>query len=577
MTDTNTTAALTDEQRIRASMTGEQIRLERKLTCEAIEGAIGFGQQGTNPPPSDDHWLAPFWKIGQQLALLTSPRAAVPVSSTRIERLQHAIEGECDGLGIDEQHARAILEYVDAAPAAPVAEAEPTPMRGRLISSGPFAGRAVAPVAAQAVAADGAAPTGTPFENCQFRNCDLPGQCKAEGKCHHPRAAVSPATAEPCAHDYVRTDRVCTECGEKTATADVTLPYENVLHDLIRKIVPGLDSGDILNDARTAINAVTASTMTDAQIDAVWENIDTRGSSLYEPHAWEIEKRRRFARAVATGVPVSTPATADERAEKVDCRTKCDVCWSENGERWPCARASQAAAPQANAAEESEDAYVIRRLSETLADVAVTLRGDDPVHPDDPLNKIELVKRLAKVLRLEVELYRAQAAAPADAREVVAYTSPDRLQKIAQNPGHVDTMWGVDLTNEGENIPLYTGPVKVPADAGEAVFGYVTAGAIKQFVNRGLGHRVGEGLLVSYERHNATDIALCTAPVVGTVPDGVRESVMRLLEDISGLAADVAGLTKRDAQTILNVASTAHKLLSRAVPQCAQGGKGGEA
>lgn len=33
-------------------------------------------------------------------------------------------------------------------------------------------------------------------------------------------AAVSPAAAEPCAHDYVRSDRVCTECGEKTATAD---------------------------------------------------------------------------------------------------------------------------------------------------------------------------------------------------------------------------------------------------------------------------------------------------------------------------------------------------------------------
>ncbi|WP_186269985.1 hypothetical protein [Burkholderia gladioli] len=30
----------------------------------------------------------------------------------------------------------------------------------------------------------------------------------------------APATAEPCAHDYVRSDRVCTECGEKTATAD---------------------------------------------------------------------------------------------------------------------------------------------------------------------------------------------------------------------------------------------------------------------------------------------------------------------------------------------------------------------
>jgi hypothetical protein len=26
----------------------------------------------------------------------------------------------------------------------------------------------------------------TPFDNCKFQICDLPGQCKGEGKCHHP-------------------------------------------------------------------------------------------------------------------------------------------------------------------------------------------------------------------------------------------------------------------------------------------------------------------------------------------------------------------------------------------------------
>jgi hypothetical protein len=36
---------------------------------------------------------------------------------TRIERLKAAIEGECEGLAITDGHARAILEYVDAAPA----------------------------------------------------------------------------------------------------------------------------------------------------------------------------------------------------------------------------------------------------------------------------------------------------------------------------------------------------------------------------------------------------------------------------------------------------------------------------
>ncbi|WP_208449796.1 hypothetical protein [Burkholderia gladioli] len=34
------------------------------------------------------------------------------------------------------------------------------------------------------------------------------------------RAAVSPATAEACAHDYVRLDGICIGCGEKPATAD---------------------------------------------------------------------------------------------------------------------------------------------------------------------------------------------------------------------------------------------------------------------------------------------------------------------------------------------------------------------
>ncbi len=33
----------------------------------------------------------------------------------RVKRLQDAIEGECDGLAVDEQHARAILAYVDGA------------------------------------------------------------------------------------------------------------------------------------------------------------------------------------------------------------------------------------------------------------------------------------------------------------------------------------------------------------------------------------------------------------------------------------------------------------------------------
>jgi hypothetical protein len=33
----------------------------------AIDGAIQYGREGRNKPPSDDHWLMEYWLIGQQL------------------------------------------------------------------------------------------------------------------------------------------------------------------------------------------------------------------------------------------------------------------------------------------------------------------------------------------------------------------------------------------------------------------------------------------------------------------------------------------------------------------------------
>jgi len=44
----------------------------------------------------------------------------------------------------------------------------------------------------------------------------------------------------------------------------------------------------------------------------------------------------------------------------------------------------------------------------------------------------------------------------------VAYTSPDRLARIAKNASHVDTMWGSALTLEGENVPLFLHPASEP-------------------------------------------------------------------------------------------------------------------
>lgn len=65
-----------------------------------------------------------------------------------------------------------------------------------------------------------------------------------------------------------------------------------------------------------------------------------------------------------------------------------------------------------------EEAHVAQRMTETLADVYATIIGDDPQRDDDSLNAIERVKKAAQVLRLEVDLYRAQ-------RKDAAVAQPD--------------------------------------------------------------------------------------------------------------------------------------------------------
>jgi Lar family restriction alleviation protein len=47
----------------------------------AIDGAISFGIQGDNKPPTDNHWLMEYWQIGRKLAAQT---AAQPVGEREL-------------------------------------------------------------------------------------------------------------------------------------------------------------------------------------------------------------------------------------------------------------------------------------------------------------------------------------------------------------------------------------------------------------------------------------------------------------------------------------------------------------
>lgn len=74
--------------------------------------------------------------------------------------------------------------------------------------------------------------------------------------------------------------------------------------------------------------------------------------------------------------------------------------------------------PRASDAALAEEAHVVERLSETLAEVYLTILGDDA--PDSEGNAIDKVLKAAQVLRMEVDLYRAQAAQPSQAQAAEA-------------------------------------------------------------------------------------------------------------------------------------------------------------
>lgn len=79
-----------------------------------------------------------------------------------------------------------------------------------------------------------------------------------------------------------------------------------------------------------------------------------------------------------------------------------------------------------------EDAYVARRMTETLAEVYATIIGDDERQEDESLNAIERVKKAAQVLRLEVDLYRAQrdeTAAPAQPVEQTRALTDEQIDR----------------------------------------------------------------------------------------------------------------------------------------------------
>ncbi|HIE4193259.1 MULTISPECIES: hypothetical protein [Burkholderia] len=211
----------------------------------------------------------------------TEVAGAVPSAQmSRLKAIIDAVEGECDGLAIDENQAARILMHLDCTSPngivrAPRADAAAAPADERAAFDAWFADawnaypdkettseikskvwalkawrhlfpRAAAshPAAGQeAVGEAGAMPGTDGFTMAVFRASDVPLRTKLYTA---PPAQV--ATRDPIG----------------------TRGIEGALADLIDRIVPGLDSGDILADAKAALNALaTRQGLTDERIEAM--------------------------------------------------------------------------------------------------------------------------------------------------------------------------------------------------------------------------------------------------------------------------------------------------------------------
>ncbi|WP_202863795.1 DUF3850 domain-containing protein [Burkholderia gladioli] len=222
------------------------------------------------------------------------------------------------------------------------------------------------------------------------------------------RAAVSPAKDEPCSYDYVRSDRVCTECGEKTATADErAIPEDCDVRKILLRVVPG----------------------------------DGDGHEEYARNVADVEQLL---------------SEMGERLEGLDS-----------------ARASQAAAPTRiealrkglfNARDALQTIYENRVTSNApirqwIEDANRVLNGEQAAAPAsiDPVSTWPGYKRGFNDGR--------KAAAPAEAREPDAYMTLDCV-RLKPASVYLDRKEIADMRPD-HVVPLYRGPV--PADAGEAV------------------------------------------------------------------------------------------------------------
>jgi hypothetical protein len=214
-------------------------------------------------------------------------------------------------------------------------------------------------LARQPAAIDKQEASSSPFSNCKFRECDLPGQCRGEGACHHPRDAApldkgasKPAAATAFDHlDDIAIDQFAVALKAKLAAsrAKGRGGWEQcdpaMLSNMLREHVEKGDPRDVANFCmflwwhKAAISSAAPSVAQDEPVvmiqgrfvleadpdfpdlptHSAWSEIPTKESAdrLKAKYGDKIELRELVARAASTSANVAQGAAIAIRTEKI--------------------------------------------------------------------------------------------------------------------------------------------------------------------------------------------------------------------------------------------------------------------
>jgi hypothetical protein len=190
--------------------------------------------------------------------------------------------------------------------------------------------------------------------------------------------------------------------------------FESALAELVNKIDTGLDTGDLLKDAKRA--------------SAALDSILSGGDLVACAHEYFRDSGDRYEKSI-------------------EFRIGWNACLDAIVQARP--------APSAVVLDDERAAF----LTWWCADVPEYMREKWKESVDECLRNSNATDKLVGAwegFQYALTLARAASTQPVEqTAEPVAYTTADRLKRIAERNRHVDTMWPASMCNEGD-IPLYT-------------------------------------------------------------------------------------------------------------------------